>query len=259
MSFRPHTRIRPIAKCLSIGALVVGQLSLSLLPSQAGFIGGVAEFGAKLKFPPTQDLGAPSRSTGGGTRGGECIAEGEAVPIQAIVPPATHNKTSDSTPEIVVYVGDTSASDIEVRMFDSGFNLVGPVDPHRISLDGRKSGLMTVSLLPEGEDNLSLEPGTYRWSVMLVCDANSSDRAGDPFDFGELEVVSLEETDQQELAGVQGLAKAELSLNKNLGYDTLAIAAGLYTSDPDAWTELISSIKFDDSAKAAITEASFLD
>ncbi|MGD1851994.1 MAG: DUF928 domain-containing protein [Cyanophyceae cyanobacterium] len=256
MSFRPHTRIHPLAKCLSISALVLGHLGLSLLPSQAGLLGGIAEFGARLKFPPTQDLGSPSRSTGGGTRGGECIAEGEAVPIQAIVPPATHNKTSDATPEIVVYVGDTSASDIEVRMFDAGFNLVGPVDPHRISLDGRKSGLVTVSLLP---DDLALEPGNYRWSVMLVCDANSSDRAGDPFDLGELEVVSLGETDEQELAGLQGLAKAELSLNKNLGYDTLAIAAGLYTSEPEAWTELVSSLKFDDSAEAAITSASFLD
>ena len=255
MSFRPHTRIRPVVKCLSVGALVLGHLGLSLLPSQASFLGGVAEFGARLKFPPTQDLGSPARSTGGGTRGGECVAEGEEIPIQAIVPPATYDKTVDTTPELVVYVGDVSASAIEVRMFDSGFNLVGPLEPHRIRLDGQKTGLLTIPLLP---DNLALEPGQYRWSVMLVCDITSSDRAGDPFDLGELEVVSLDAQEQEALSQLQGLDKAEQSLQKQLGYDTLAIAADLYSSDPETWTELVSSLKLDDNAKAAIIEASFL-
>ncbi|MEM1426544.1 MAG: DUF928 domain-containing protein [Cyanobacteria bacterium P01_H01_bin.130] len=232
-------------------------MGLSLLPSQAAFLGGVAEFGARLKFPPTQDLGSPARSTGGGTRGGECIAEGEEVPIQAIVPPVSHNKTVDTTPELVVYVGNTSAAALEMRMFDAGFNLVGPDTPYRVALDGRKSGLVTVPLLPE---DFTLEPGKrYRWSVMLVCDVSSSDRAGDPFDLGEMEVVSLGNQEQAELDQLQGLAKAERSLENLLGYDTLTIAATLHDSDPEAWKELVASLQLDDKARTAISGACFLD
>ena len=256
MPFQPHTSLRPLAKALSLGALVLGHLSLSLLPSQATLLGNGAQFGAKLKFPPTQDLGAPARTTGGGTRGTECVAEDETLPIQAIVPPITYNKTSDTTPELVVYVGDTSAEVLEVRILDSSLNVVGPIEPHRIPLQGRKTGLVTISLLP---DDATLEPGKYRWSVMLVCDVDNSDRGGNPYNFGDLEVVSLETQELEALNQLQGVAKAERSLENLLGYDTLAIAASLYSSEPETWTELVTSLKLGDETKEAITQANFLD
>jgi hypothetical protein len=185
-----------------------------------------------VEFPPTNDRGAVTRTSGGGTRGNSC-GQVSAKALTALVPGNHLGKTVAANPTLFWYVPKTTARTAEFFVMDDAGNEIYqktvslPATAGVIKLDFPKS--------------ISLEINkTYQWEFGIICD--SQDRTKDQLVMGTIQRTELSPELKAELEQAEPLAQAEVYAKAKIWQDTLTIAAELRRSNPDAWEELLKSV-----------------
>jgi len=163
-----------------------------------------------IVFNTSEDVGAPSRTRGAGSRGGCNIEEGSielnlAAPVTSDV-----GKTVSDKP--VFYWTVNSEIDTPVE-----FTLVEPGNPEPVfvktfSAEEVNDGMMSVQL-PDGSE--LKEDTVYRWTVSMVCNPNR--RSSDVFAQSWIERVSANVA-----PGESGVVAAQDYADANLWYDALS-------------------------------------
>jgi hypothetical protein len=175
-----------------------------------------------IVFNTSQDVGAPSRTRGAGSRGG-CNLEGGNIEINLAVP-GTSETATETEANIYTDIGKTVSenptffwtvdSDINVPI---EFTLVTdgkaePVFVKTFSAEEVRNGMMSVQL-PSGSE---LSDNTvYRWTVSAICNANR--RSNDVYAQSWIKRVDSADIS----AGASGLIAAQSYADANLWYDAL--------------------------------------
>ena len=121
-----------------------------------------------LRFPQSQDIGAPARTGGGGQRGPTACLKGD-LPLTALTPTNNGVKTILKNPSFYLYVPKTKASSAEfIVVNDNG----DPVYSTILSLQNTP-GTIQVNL----PDQVTLTPGNkYTWHFAVICNPINRDR-----------------------------------------------------------------------------------
>jgi hypothetical protein len=198
-----------------------------------------------LQFPQTSDRGAPARTTGGGSRGSSCVAEGE-TPLVALMPTRNNvGTTVTAHPTLFWYIPQSRAQLAEFVLINS---LGEEVYLATVTLAGTP-GILKLDL-PE---TVALEIGQdYLWQFAIICD--SQDRESDVFVRGLLQRRELSRNLQNQLKSATGLEQAQIYANAEIWHDSLAMIAELRSSEPVEWEELLNSIGLLDIATSPFLE-----
>ncbi|MBN3944726.1 MAG: DUF928 domain-containing protein [Nostoc sp.] len=202
------------------------------------------EWKVSLKFPPVDDRGAPSQTSGGGTRGSSCI-DGN-IPLTPLMPSQNNlGKTVAANPTLYWYVPKNTAQSGEFSLTDEKGNQVYlttfklPSSPGVIQLK-----------LPA---NFSLQIGKYyRWNFAIICDFQ--DRAQDKFVNGLLQRTQLSSFLKSRLDQAAPLERAKIYAESKIWQETMNTVAQLRHEKPAEWEELLKSVGL-----GAIAKEPFLD
>ncbi|GAC1466289.1 MAG: DUF928 domain-containing protein [Chamaesiphon sp.] len=185
-----------------------------------------------LQFP-VENRGAPTSTTGAGTRGASCTEEGN-IPLTALMPTRKNAGTTVSpNPTFFWYVPKTAAQSAEFVVVDDRGNAV-----YRTNLDlSHTPGVVKVSL----PVTASLETGkNYMWGFALICDP--VDRTQDKFVQGAISRIEMTSVLKSKLQQAKPLDQAKLYADAKIWYDTLTKVAQLRSSRPTEWEELLKSV-----------------
>src|SRR5919199_274396 len=197
-----------------------------------------------LTFPPVENVGAPSRTAGGGQRGGpsggpSCVTG--RIPLTALAPSNNLGTTVSGNPTLFWYVPQTEAKSAKFMMIDNQGNEFYTTT---LPLKGTP-GVVKLSL----PANVSLQPGkNYIWRLELNCDLeNPSEQK---FVRGLVKRTELNVEQKTQLAAAtEPLQKAQVYADAKVWQETLTILAQLRSTRPndpritDAWQELLMSVQ----------------
>ena len=202
-----------------ITLLIVGSSLLVQLPTYS------------LQFPPTGGTGAPARTASGGRRGDACV-NAQAIPATALLPQNKLGTTVSETPTLFFYIPQTQAGAAEFVLMDNQGN-----ELFQKTIAPNTSGIVKLDLPP----TVKLEENkTYQWEFAIVCDAQ--DRSRDHFIQGTLQRIQLSSELKTNLEKAEPLERAKLYAEARIWHESLAIAAQLRETTPDAWTQLLNSV-----------------
>jgi hypothetical protein len=188
-----------------------------------------------LEFPPTGGTGAPERTASGGRRYDSCIERG-AMPATALAPQNNLVTTVSETPTLFFYIPQTQIKTAEFVLMDNEGNEFFQTE---VALPG-KSGVMKLNV----PSTVKLEENkTYRWEFSIIC--NTQDRTGDSYIQGTLQRTPLSQELKTKLEAAEPLKRAELFAKAKIWNESLAIAADLRGTNPNAWKELLKSVDLD--------------
>jgi hypothetical protein len=191
----------------------------------------------KVTFPPSGNRGAPKTTIGGGTRGEmtHCLTQGEnTTPLVALMPNRENiAQTATLTPTLYIYVPDTIATTGELVIVNSQNQEVYQT---QFALP-KVSGIIKVKI--PARANLKPE-NTYKWSFMVICDPRY--RYKDKSVEGQLEMVKMPKSTEENLKNRTSLEKAMIYATSNLWFETLDTVAQLRTKVPEEWTSLLQSV-----------------
>nr|WP_277882590.1 DUF928 domain-containing protein [Microcoleus sp. FACHB-68] len=198
-----------------------------------------------MQFPKTSDRGAPARTTGGGSRGSSCVAEGE-TPLIALMPTRNNVGTTVAAhPSLFWYIPQTRAQLAEFVLINSQGDEVYLAT---VTLAGTP-GILKFSL----SETVALEIGQdYLWQFAIICD--SQDRESDVFVRGLLQRRELSRNLQNQLKSATGLEQAKVYASAGIWHDSLAIVAELRSNEPAEWEEFLNSIGLSDIANSPFLE-----
>jgi hypothetical protein len=221
----------------SLGALWVAQLVTFFLmtpPLRA------QSFEVSVKFPPTEEVGAPSRTGGGGTRSprGPCI--NSKIPLTALTPRNNLATTVSAHPTLFWYVPPTTAKSAVFLVSDPQGKEV-----YQTTLELKNTPGVVKLRLPT---TVSLETGkAYRWAFSLICDPDNGDQ--DVLVEGLLERSELNSKQKAQLAAAkEPLQQAEVYAAAGIWQETVALITQLRQDHPNdskiarAWKELLESV-----------------
>ncbi len=212
---------------LAIGCL----LALSLIPMWIT----PAQAGITFKPPVTS---APSRSTGGGSRGESC-AIGKAAKsnssVVKLLPKSNIGLTVEQRPSIMVYVPATTAQTAFFSIQDENFN-----HHYQTSLQlPKQAGVMEIKL-PDSVP--ALETGiNYQYSLVMICGEDLEPDS--PLVSGWIQRVEPRNALNQKLS----VELASQLASDGLWYDALSTLAELRKSQPsnqavvNSWQQLLNS------------------
>lgn len=234
-----------LRKSLPLLGIFTGILSSTWVTVAAGVAQQPVQEQISLQFPQTSDRGAPARTTGGGSRGSSCVAEGE-TPLIALMPTRNNVGTTVAAhPTLFWYIPQTRAQLAEFVLINSQGDEVYLAS---LTLAGT-SGILKFSL-PE---RVALEIGQdYLWQFAIICD--SQDRESDVFVRGLLQRRELSRNLQNQLKLATGLEQAQIYANAEIWHDSLEMIAELRSSEPAEWEELLNSIGLSDIANSPFLE-----
>ncbi|HEY9851552.1 MAG TPA: DUF928 domain-containing protein [Leptolyngbyaceae cyanobacterium] len=233
-------RVGKIVSVLSPTLLLFSSLSPQLLAESR------PEWKISLEFPPAEDRGAPSRTTGGGTRGPVCMEDG-VLPLTALMPtPNNVGTTATTKPTFFMYVPKTIAKSAEFVVVDeTGKEVYLSNFPLPTTNGIVKVDIPAASPLEVGKE--------YTWQFALVCDARERDK--DRFVRGTIRPVELSSDLKQKLNGAASpLEKAKLLAGAKIWNDTLNILAQLRSTYPAEWQEFLKSVNLEALASQPIVE-----
>jgi len=248
-----------------LGALGV-TLSVELLGS-----GVIAPPLLSLTFPPTQNVGAPARTIGGGQRG-TCFPESDnegkiTVPnikgeirLTPLTPSNNLVTTISANPSLFLYVPKTEAKSAEFKLAEiievkPGQNQesirIQYQEVYRTfyALDGTP-GVVKLNLPP----TVSLEIGKkYHWSLRMVCNLDKlPDKSQDQIAEGWIQRTELTLGQKTQLAAAkEPLKQAEIYAQAKIWQESLNILAQLRAQRPNdsrvnqEWQELLNSVELD--------------
>lgn len=192
-----------------------------------------------LEFPPTGGTGQPTRTASGGRRNDSCVNV-QAMQPTALVPQNQLVTTVSQTPTLFFYIPKTKTKMAEFALMDNQGN---EIFLKMIALPDT-SGVIKLDLPP----TVKLETNkTYQWELAIVCD--TQERTSDRFIQGTLQRNQLSPDLQARLQGAALLKQAELHAEARNWQDSLAIAAQLRPTFPQAWEELLKSVDLEAIAK----------
>jgi len=266
-----HTLLRLPANTLYPALLIFS--GMPQLPPQSS-----PALEVSIKFPPTEERGAPSGSFGGGTRlqrrsteeqgsieepaeitapgatvtpdaletsdgaargGGSCIEPG-VTPLTALMPRNNLVTTAAANPLLFWYVPKTTATSAEFVLLDDNQN--EEVYRTTFALAGTSS---IVYLRPPATAALKVGK-TYQWRFVLNCPTHSQkDNLLFNSTHGQIQRVQMSRELQAELAQAQPLEQARLYADARIWSETLMIVIQLRNSYPTEWQELLQSVQLD--------------
>lgn len=191
-----------------------------------------------VKFPPTQRVGAPRSTGGGGTRGGP--RSGLVQQLTVVAPNNNLWTTVSATPTLFWYIPSNNGECANFTIFDSNDEEVYQTT---LALKGTP-GVVKLSI-PAA---VSLKTGnTYRWTLSLEC--NSDEWNPDQTVEGAIKRTELSRAQKAQLAAArQPLQKAQVYANAGVWQETVTILAQLRQTRPydrnirNAWRELLGSV-----------------
>jgi len=237
-----------------LGALGV-TLSVELLGS-----GVIAPPLLSLTFPPTQNVGAPARTIGGGQRG-TCFKK-DNIPLTPLTPSNNLVTTVSANPSLFLYVPKTEAKSAEFKLAEiievkPGQNQESFGIEHQEKQVYRTfyalnstPGVVKLNLPP----TVSLEIGKkYHWSLRTVCNLdNLADESQDQFTEGWIQLTELTlEQKTQLVAAKEPLKQAEIYAQAKIWQESLNILAQLRAQRPNdlrvnqEWQDLLKSVELD--------------
>jgi Domain of Unknown Function (DUF928) len=122
----------------------------------------------RVSFTPPPDDKQPGRTTGAGSRGGQCTQEATAPtantpPLMALVPKGNRGLTLAERPTFYVHLPETSAKQVVLSLKEDG------TKDHSQTLFPITGTSGIISLKPS-DSSPPLEVGkTYQWAVVLLC------------------------------------------------------------------------------------------
>jgi hypothetical protein len=193
---------------------------------------------AKIVYPPTEDRGAPSRTTGSGSRD-ECAAVGDSEnqKLTALTPINNISTTIDPNPTLYFYIPITESTPAELTVYNWSHRDRTPVYQTQLTLDSTP-GIVKITL----PQTVELQQNqTYAWNLSIYCNSNST--VVSQYVDGWLERVNLSTDKQAELQQLQKpLAVAQLYAEAGIWHETLDVLTQLRSSYPQVWKEFLSSV-----------------
>lgn len=204
-----------------------------------------------VTFPPTENVGAPSRTAGAGKRSPTCVTQGN-MPLTALTPSNNVAVTVSANPTLFWYIPETKAKSAELVVTDEEGNEVYQTT---FAITDNP-GVMKLSL----PATVALETGKdYKWMFALICQL--TDRSKDEFVQGVLKRTELSADQKTKLAAVkEPLKQAEVYAGAKIWQETLTLLAQLRYDRPndskiaDAWRELLNSVELTAIAREPLTE-----
>lgn len=224
----------------------LGALSVALCIDLFSFSLGMPQLRAQslkvsLTFPPTEDVGAPSRTAGAGKRSSPSTCFKGNTPLTALTPNNNLAVTVSANPTLFWYVPETQARSAEFVILDNQNNEV-----YQTTLALKDTpGVVKLSL----PTHVSLETNKdYMWVLGVVC--NPADRSEDEFVRGVLKRTELSLEQKTKLAvAKEPLKRAEVYAGAKIWQETLMLLAQLHSEHPNdlkvtaAWQELLNSVQ----------------
>ncbi len=221
-------------------AIIAGTASLFLSyfahPGLAQWNGG--------SYRPTGNVGTPTRTQSGATRGDRvCPLAESTLPLVAVVPDNTFGVTIKSHPTFVfnlpaIATGATTPP-VEVVIRDVDDN-----DIYKARFITNGSGGIASITMPEtsGVQGLELNKD-YKWSVAIICQMN--DRGKDLVTEGLIQRIPVPpELAPNALMGKSAIEQAELLRNASIWYDAVALMAETQRTSPSLsqWGGLLQAV-----------------
>ena len=199
-----------------------------------------------LAFPPTEEVGAPARTVGGGARGEQSACDVGDEKITALMPTRNNvGKTVLPNPTFFVYVPKTTAKQAEFFVVDNQGYLV-----YEAEFALPSSGGIVKLSMPE---TLSLETGKdYVWQFAAIC--NPEDPGSDGFVEGSIQRVELSPDMEIKLERAKPLDQAKLFAGARIWNDTLTALAEVRSDYPLEWREFLSSVGLEEMASEPILD-----
>ncbi|BFM38743.1 DUF928 domain-containing protein [Synechocystis sp. LKSZ1] len=187
---------------------------------------GTNEVWLSLKFPTSAERGAPTATSGAGTRGSSCLG-----PTQLqVIAPEVESLTTTSNPHLFVYVPTTTLEEGQVLLVDA---------------QGREVYESTVKLPSQASIlNLALPTSvsldfnqSYTWQFSISCQGKTD------YVEANLRRVEIAPTLKSQLAQAKTpLDQAQFYANQQIWQDTLQALAPLQSTQPQEWQELLTSV-----------------
>lgn len=227
--------------------LLAGLLSPALTLLSISFPAGAQlspSMEVSIRFPETQDRGAPNRTTAAGARNDKCVAPQE-TPLTAFTPRNNVGTTISPNPDIFAYVPPTKAQTAELLIIDP--EREEEIYSETVTLPST-SGVMQLSL----PATVNLEVGKeYRWGFSLICDAQRRD--SDVYVVGLLYRTSLSSSAENRLARASSaLDKARIYAEEGIWAEMLSTLAPIRQSYPQEWQEVLQSVQLQQMAQIPV-------
>jgi len=234
-------------KLLTMG-LIVTALMIFSLPAQSQ-VSSRKGIQVSIKFPPTEDRGAPARTVGVGSRGSNACTntnpktDNSGNALTAIIPENNIETTVAPNPTVYVYVPQTIERTAEFSLVERESEQ--PVYQKTFSL-ANHAGIVKIDL----PKTVSLLPGnTYQWEFVIVCDQEN--REEDESVDGWIERTSLtsEQANKLKKVKLDLLKQAQLYAEFGVWNESVNILTRLRDIRPQAnteWKELLKSVNLDD-------------
>ena len=192
---------------------------------------------ARVVYPPTEDRGAPSRTTGSGTRD-ECAVVGnsEAEQLTALTPLNNISTTVNSHPTLYFYIPTTQSIPAELTVYNWTDRDRTPVYQTQFTLDSTPA-IVKVTI----PKTLELQT-TYAWNLSIYCDSGMTKVT--QYVDGWLERVSLPTDKQAQLQQLQQqpLETAQFYAEAGIWQETVEVLSQIRSTYPQVWREFLSSV-----------------
>ncbi|MGK7926428.1 MAG: DUF928 domain-containing protein [Spirulina sp.] len=246
--------MRQFSRSLLASLLAIGGLLSSSLPL-------LAQIDRAISFiPPDENLGEPSNTGGGGSRG-QCLADSkENSPLTILAPqlsesPEKHNwrggLTSDSSPSLFVYLPETHAKTGDILLLEHREDGTLAERYYQEIVLPDESGILRLSL------PVTLEEGkTYEWHFALICDAQ--DRNGDAIAIGTIERIASTSQPPSRPESASPLARLEYYGREGLWYDFFALLSEEQKRSPQLREVWSMALRREFGQNSPIPQAPFL-
>jgi hypothetical protein len=220
-----------------------------------------------VKFPPTEDLGAPSRTTGAGSRGPACGGQNltnrlistklnkNELGLMALTPINNVLTTVSVHPAVYLHVPKSIDKKAEFRIIDLRTNREKVVYQITFPLVNTP-GIVRVSI-PE---TVNLEVNNrYQWQMIIIC--NPKDREADKIVEGWIQVMALNSEQQARLQQVKedSIEQAQLYTEYGIWNEALIILDKLRGQNSQAqaeWVELLNSVELEKLVQTPVVSSS---
>lgn len=231
-------------------------LVILLQTPQVLLANGIPQRWEANQYQPPAGLGAPTRTTGAGTRGPETSCPVVGKPLTALLPSNRFGVTVAPYPTFFVYVPNlspqTPSMPVEFLLEDASGNEVYKANFQT----NNKAGIIALEL-PSQAGLAPLQVGQdYKWSFSLIC--QSIERSRDLSVEGGVRRVELNSTLSNQLKQASPQKQVELYAEAEIWQDALATMAQLRRDNPSdqaiaqSWLKLMTAAGLDDLAQESL-------
>lgn len=238
-------------------------LILALISGLAGFLAvpqvllanGIPQRWEANQYQPPAGLGAPTRTTGAGTRSPASSCPVVGKPLTALLPSNHFGATVTAYPSFFVYlpaVSSTTPLPVEFLLEDASGNEVYKAN---FQTNG-KAGIISLNLPTQaGLAPLEVDQD-YKWSFSIICQA--TERSTDTSVEGGVRRVALNSTLSTQLKQASLQKQVELYAEAEIWQDALTTLVQLRRDYPNdsaiaqSWSKLLTAAGLESLAQASL-------